>query len=117
MKTMLGRRRCRICTKWLPIEHDSNFCSPECERTYIQEKKFWGSYKEENRQAAIKYRKDERNENNKCLNCGDPIMQKDNGRFRSYCGNDCKQEAYRKRRKLQKAEKENDNNNKDIKPT
>ncbi len=99
-----------MCTKWLPINHDSHFCSPECERQYNSEREYWNRYKEKNRQERIQHRKDKRIENNRCLNCGDPILQKDKGRFRRYCDNDCKQEAYRKRQKLQEAEKEKDNN-------
>ncbi len=114
MRTMLRRGRCKMCTKWLPINHESYFCSSECEKQYNEESKFWASYKEKNRQEGIQHRKNNRSEHNKCLNCGDPISQTAKGRFRRYCGHDCKQEAYRKRRKRQEDEKENDNNIKPI---
>lgn len=98
MKTMLGRRRCIWCTKWLPIDHASVYCSDKCEKEHIKESAYWESYKEKNRQGEIQYRKKERMEHNECLNCGKPILQKDHGRFRRYCGSKCKQEAFRLRK-------------------
>jgi len=88
-----------MCSKWLPINHDSHFCSSECERQYIIESKYWETYKEKNRLANIQCIKEERNKHNLCLNCGSTIIQNDKGRFRRYCGNHCKQEAYRNRKK------------------
>ena len=99
-----------MCTKWLPIDNVSGFCSADCEISFKKEAESWERYKERYRQEGIQRRMNNRNEHNKCLNCGDPILQKDKGRFRRYCDNDCKQEAYRKRQKLQEVEKEKDNN-------
>ena len=96
---MLGRRRCIWCTKWLPPVHSSRYCSDRCEKEHYVESAYWERRNERYRLEGIQYRIDNRNEHNKCLNCGDPIFQKINGRFRRYCDNICKQEAYRKRKK------------------
>ncbi|MBN1183850.1 MAG: hypothetical protein JXB49_16275 [Bacteroidales bacterium] len=99
MNNISGRRRCIWCSKWLPLDHDSGFCSTECEKSYNKEGEYWERYKEKNLQKRIQNRKEKRNEHNICLNCGNPILQNDKGRYRKYCGDDCKQEAYRKRKK------------------
>jgi hypothetical protein len=99
MKTMLGRQRCTWCQKWLPLVHDSRYCSNKCEKEHNEELAWWDRYNEEIRQLRIQSKKEYRNKQNKCLNCEESIIQKDKGRFRRYCDDTCKQEAYRKRKK------------------
>lgn len=101
-----------MCTKWLPIDHVSGFCSADCEISFKKEADSWERYKERYRQEGIQRRMNNRNEHNKCLNCGDPILQKNNGRFRRYCDDICKQEAYRERKKMKSGDHEKQNGNK-----